>query len=657
MGGLSGLSGLSAGVSGFQQGVGFVQDIQDARQRNKMRRYALNQMGREDTAAQANSEDISDEERAFYGDDTTAAFMPEVGMDPFLYRFMDMMSKRKGKKGKRAQALSGAPGETGVPAPVEAADSGEFVDAPAPAQTMPYVDPQEGVGYADGGGVDFNDPNNLGREPVAPVATQPTITAIPAAGAQPMQNATGVVNTRPMADGGRASKEAEEWRSTRDDRARTGRETVDRSAKPTRTKALPGEKSAAPGKTGFVRGAAAGAGAIAGMAGAIRGYNTPTEDYAERIGLDPSTVGLSFWKDAGIRTAGVLSDVGAAAGDMVGLDLRSRFADVQRQQASPAAAPAQTAMPRTQALPTGSAGAQVAMAAGGARQGAAPAPAPASPQLGDAIDMSQVDIDASELPDIKLSDWKRYRAQALRSARLKGLPQAQALEEADRLVTTMQIRGFSNYAAQSQALLQAGNVKGALRSLRAAYQYFPDGNDVKLGVHKGKIVAVGVDETTGEPFEGGTRVITPEFLAGAIQNFQNPQNFLAWTQDWRQEAFKKKQYEEVTKPLAEAQGQALRTNAEANVARSEAAQLRATMSQRGGGLKPSDMARSEAVYRERLQLLGVTDEAQADQLAAVMSQIKQANPQVPDNMIVDFVMKAQQRPDGMQFIQRALSGQ
>jgi hypothetical protein len=604
MGGLSGLGGLGSLAAGFQQGVGFVQDVQHGRQRKKALDYTLNQMGREDTAAQANSEDITDEERGFYGDDTTEAFMPEVGTDPFLYRMMDMMTKRRGKK-KRKGALAGAPGETGMSeaAPIE--------PVAADAETMPYADPNEGVGLRDGGSVD---------------------------------------------DAVERAKQNRARTSARGES--TTRAAMNDTTAATKTKALDVAQKA-PGRVGGVlRGAAAGGAALAGIAGAVRGYNTPTEDYAERMGLDPASAGLSFWKDVGIRSAGVMSDVGAAAGDMVGLDLRSRFADVQRQQAGAQPQAAAGAAPRTQALPAGNVTAQAAVAQGGH---ASPSPArtaaPAQPQPGDALDMSNLDIDASELPDIKMSDWKRYRAQALRSARLKGLPQAQALEEADRMVTTMQIRGFSNYAAQSQALLQAGNVKGAMRSLRAAYQYFPDGNDVKIGVHKGKLVAVGVDEGTGEPFEGGTRVITPEFLAGAIQNFQNPQNFLAWTQDWRNEAFKEKQYNEVTKPLAEAQGQALRTNSEANVARSEAAQMRATMSQRGGGLRPSDMRGSEAVYRERLSLLGVTDEAQADQFAAVMSQIKQANPQVPDNMIVDFVMKAKDRPDGAQFIQRALSGQ
>lgn len=594
---LSGLSGLGAAAKGFQQGAGFVQDLQHGRQRKQALDYTLNQMGREEAAAQANSEDVSAEEAAFYGDETADAFLPEAGGDPFLYRMMDLMHKRNGRKKPKGRkiALAGSPGETGVDAPMPAAPE----EMPAETYALEGEDDVEvgPLGYADGGPVDIDKEDALKR-----------------------------------AEQNRARKPASVEQRTQNVEGKN-RYRMDRV------------KSAL--KTG-----AGAAGAVAGMQGAYRGYNTPTEDYATRMGIDPGEVGLSFWKDAGIRTAGVMSDVGAAAGDMLGMDLSSRFADKQ-QSAAPAA-------PRQQALPTAtpSVAGQVSMArSGGARPAAATAAAPASPQPGDAIDMADLDMDASELPDIKMEDWKRYRAQALRTARLKGLPQAQALDEADKMVTGMQIRGFTNYASQAQALLQVGNMKGATRALRAAYQYFPDGNDVKIGMHKGKLVAVGIDEATGEPFEGGTRVVTPEFLAGAVQNFANPQNFLSWTQDWRKEAREERNYQEVTKPLAQAQGQALRTNAEANVARSEAAALRASLTQRGGGLKPADMRGSEAVYRQRLEMMGVTDPAQADSLAAVMSQIKQANPQVPDNMIADFVMKASEREDGDAFIQRALSGQ
>lgn len=46
---------------------------------------------------------------------------------------------------------------------------------------------------------------------------------------------------------------------------------------------------------------------LAAIVGALKGLNTSTEDYADRMG---ATAGESWWKDLGIRTVGVLSDVG-----------------------------------------------------------------------------------------------------------------------------------------------------------------------------------------------------------------------------------------------------------------------------------------------------------------------------------------------------------
>lgn len=642
MSGLSGLSGLGALAGGFQQGVGFVQDLQDARQRNKLRKYALNQAGREDAASQANSTDITDEERAFYGDDVADAFLPEVGEDPWLFRMLDRAHKKRGKKGKKATAL--APETTGRSVDSTIPDvTADMTEVPDPALLTGGDEETLYSGYADGGVVDEDSPEKIKER----AARNRARTAD--RGASTTENVRGEDRTAP-------------------------RKTALKDKSPKPAAAASGEGA----KRGLLRraagsGVAGGLGAAAGISGALRSGGTGTENYYERFGMNPESAGLSFWKDLGVRGMGAMTDVGAAAADMVGGDLRKNFAD----EASQGGIELTDSVKRDLASMGGVAGVRRAIAQrpegseqnpmqlgvttirGRASGGGGGAPAQKPYEPGDAIDLSNVDFDETELPDLKVNDWKRYRAQALRTARLKGLPQAEALDMADKLVTGIQIRGFSNYASQAAALMQAGNMKGAVRALRAAYQYFPDGNDVKFGVQNGKIIGVGYDEETNQPFEGGTRVITPEFLAGAIQNFANPQNFLSWTKDWRDEQFKRQKYAEVDKPLAEAQGSALRTNAEANVARAEAAELRAQMSGMNGGrggFKPSDMRGSEQVYRQRLELMGITDPAQADQLAAVMSQIKQANPSVPDNMIVDFVMKAQGRPDGAQFIQRALSG-
>lgn len=67
-----------------------------------------------------------------------------------------------------------------------------------------------------------------------------------------------------------------------------------------------------------------GVGSMAG--GAVTGFNTPTEQYAERMGLDPNAE-RGQMADLGIRAAGVMSDVGNAAS--FGL-LGRRFPDKQR---------------------------------------------------------------------------------------------------------------------------------------------------------------------------------------------------------------------------------------------------------------------------------------------------------------------------------------
>ncbi|MFW1645989.1 hypothetical protein [Acinetobacter guillouiae] len=62
------------------------------------------------------------------------------------------------------------------------------------------------------------------------------------------------------------------------------------------------------------------------VGGAVTGFNTPTEQYAERMGLDPNAE-RGLIADMGLRTAGVMSDVGNAASFGI---LGRNFADKQR---------------------------------------------------------------------------------------------------------------------------------------------------------------------------------------------------------------------------------------------------------------------------------------------------------------------------------------
>lgn len=109
-------------------------------------------------------------------------------------------------------------------------------------------------------------------------------------------------------------------------------------------------------------GAAKGLGVLHGIGsmigGAVEGFNTPTEDYATRMGLDPNADrGLAA--NLGIRAAGVMSDVGNTA--TFGI-LGNRFPDKQRAAAEQGLAEQQarfaahnaskSAQPVTPAAPT-----------------------------------------------------------------------------------------------------------------------------------------------------------------------------------------------------------------------------------------------------------------------------------------------------------------
>lgn len=87
------------------------------------------------------------------------------------------------------------------------------------------------------------------------------------------------------------------------------------------------------GFVGGIKSMAKGLGKMHGVGsmigGAVSGFNTPTEDYAERMGLDRNAE-RGVLAETGIRAAGVMSDVGNAA--TFGI-LGSRFPDKQRAAA------------------------------------------------------------------------------------------------------------------------------------------------------------------------------------------------------------------------------------------------------------------------------------------------------------------------------------
>lgn len=298
----------------------------------------------------------------------------------------------------------------------------------------------------------------------------------------------------------------------------------------------------------------------------------------------------------------------------------------------------------------------VAAARGNAQPGAA-APRRAAVPTQDQeqrVDFSQLDAEPKDVPNMTTDDWKRYRLGVLEAARATGRPGA--VQQANQLVTEMQQQGFLAYGQQGLALQQAGNLKGAMAAYRAAFQYFPNGNDVEFGLIKDRqgqqqIVGYGRDEKTNKIVEGSQIVMNPEQAARLLENFTKPEAFRAWTKDWRDfeegqrrfnagvkdkqgdDAFRNKRYNEVEKPLAQAQADSLANRSEADILRASKTGTPA--------LRPSELQRSEAAFRERLELVGLTDEAKKDQLASIMSQIKASNPSTPDNVIINAVVAAE----------------
>lgn len=396
-----------------------------------------------------------------------------------------------------------------------------------------------------------------------------------------------------------------------------------------------------PAKKGFVRRAinskTGRAGAALAVGSALLDQTDEDADsrYAKRFGweeypagsTEPSVGGYAQY--LGKRALGFASDLG----DKLTMGLAGKL--YRDNEADPQAVGAAVAPPPRTAIPTPQAAAPAAPVAAAAAPRAAIQQRPQ--RQSEMADFSKIDIDPHEVPDMKTNDWKKYRAELMAAAQKSGDPGAVA--RAGDMVTDMQQKGFISYGQQGLALQQAGNVRGAMAAYRAAYQYFPNGHDVEFGLHNGHIVGVGKDEETGARVKGTEMVMDPERVSALLENFKNPQAFRMWTKDWRDFQQGQRQYAEVTKPLAQAQGEALRTNSEANVLRAENAALRAGGA--GGAGAATNMRNAEHVFRQRVQMLGIQDEGQADQLASIMSRVKQANPTIPDNTIVQVIMQSQ----------------
>lgn len=369
------------------------------------------------------------------------------------------------------------------------------------------------------------------------------------------------------------------------------------------------------GKAGMV------GGAIAGGVGAYKGAKTGTDEYRDRYTMpealmyddDDSNLTM-FAKDVGARAIGVGNDVGRTAAGMLGFGRDS--AEGQAIRESDVAAPPEQPPTAAQAVTP--------------RAAAAPPQAPQQQAIPETNGPFQIGPDApiampDEMPTMNTEDWVAYRAASVENMVMRGA----TIPEAHEAVTMMQQKGFLNYGQQALQLLAAGDPLRAGMALKAAYQYFPNGADVKFGVTKDKagqpaLIAMGKDEKTGEPMPNGTMIINGERLAVMMEQMTDPSAFRTWTKDWREFEQDLRKYNEIEKPAAEATainqdrtGRAALNNSEANL-------LAAERTGAGGGMTQSQwnsalkMVQDGMADRGMMQGIEPADQGYLTQVAAII---------------------------------------
>lgn len=390
-----------------------------------------------------------------------------------------------------------------------------------------------------------------------------------------------------------------------------------------------------------------GVGYLAAQAGGA-GYgaiDTPTEEYADQLGLAKDTQRqLSPLQDIGLRAVGVMGDVGRAIiPDFIEPYLG--IGEHRPRQQPTAATPAPTPVPAQPPVQAPSGAGRTAIS----RSTPAAAPPAAAAQVSDPFEgMDFSDVSPEEVPDFKTKDWAQHRAMAVRGLVARGMPMQQAFDTVDQQVTQMQQRGFMNLAMQGLALDQAGNKKGAMAAYRAAFQYFPNGSDVKFGVKDGQIFGMGMDEETGKPV-GQPMPLDPRNVAALIDNFRKPEAWQYWAKDRYDSQMELKKFEEVEKPLAEAQGSALLTNAAAARDRAQADIISARTG--GGSGAASAMANqrsAEGVFRQAFtDTFMIDDPNMASALASAATQVWQAagGGMQSVNKVVELIGRAASIPD------------
>jgi len=309
----------------------------------------------------------------------------------------------------------------------------------------------------------------------------------------------------------------------------------------------------------------------------------------------------NFLKYAGQRAIGFASDLGDNL--TMGIAGRAyRDADQPEQAAAIAASDVVRPEPEPEQAPT------AAQPAPTPRAAVQPPAAPQAPEVtGGPNQLADAPItDPGEMPTMNTEEWVAYRAASVESMLMQGM----TLPEAHDAVTTMQQKGFLNYGTQALQMLAAGDPARAAMALKAAYQYFPNGADVRFGITKDKqgqpaLVAMGTNEQTGES-TGAPMLITGERLAVMMENMTNPDAFRTWTKDWREFEQDLRKYYEMEKPQAESENIYRDRMGRAALNRSEA-DLIGAMGAGSGGFKRTDLDRNSKEFRTALGEMGLLE--------------------------------------------------
>jgi hypothetical protein len=360
---------------------------------------------------------------------------------------------------------------------------------------------------------------------------------------------------------------------------------------------------------------------------------TDTEEYRKRFGMElgpneePTLLG-----DIGVRALGAADDLtfGVLRPDPTAGQPPKSALPVDQQQSSPEPQPAATA------------GGSAALGAALPDMSIAPNPQAGKRTLSmpgesaEPIPYDQIQVSPDEIPRYSTMEWAKEREAMVADAIAMGKSETEAIDEVDKTVVNMQMRGFDQNARAAFQYLAAGNIPAATRALTVAYQYFPNGADVRFGVHQGQLVGMGFDEQTGKPV-GNPQLITPEYLATMIENFSDPKAWRVWTKDWRDQLMQDEQRQEIDKPLAEstmrlqgAQAAASLANAKANLMDGSARLIAARrgVGGFGGGIRQSDIKAGLDYFRSETEALEL-DPATAPvarELRNVMGQIKTLYP-------------------------------